>query len=99
VRDLAEGKQSKDTRRAFFISPDKKSVDFESSITSFLCTDAALEIFSEGGAMLDRLSLRFRDEKHPGRPTSWTNQRCLEEARRFFQYADVEGFRGSPHKL
>jgi hypothetical protein len=49
--------------------------------------------------MLDRLSLAFPDEKHPGSPTSWTNRQCLDEARRFFQYADVEGFRGSPHKL
>ena len=49
--------------------------------------------------MLDRLSLAFPDEKHPGSPTSWTNRQCLDEARRFFQYTDVEGFRGSPHKL
>jgi hypothetical protein len=49
--------------------------------------------------MLDRLSRAFPDEKHPGSPTSWTNRQCLDEARRFFQYADVEGFRGSPHKL
>jgi tRNA(Arg) A34 adenosine deaminase TadA len=99
VRDMSEAKELRDTRRAFFVSPDKRSIDFEPAITSFLCTDAALEIFRDGGAMLDRLSLAFPDEKHPGSPTSWTNRQCLDEARRFFQYADVEGFRGSPHKL
>ena len=28
-----------------------------------------------------------------------TNEQCLEEARSFFKYADIEGYRGSPHKL
>jgi hypothetical protein len=28
-----------------------------------------------------------------------TNAQCLARARKFYQYADVEGYRGSPHKL
>ena len=28
-----------------------------------------------------------------------TNARCLQEARDFYKYADIEGYRGSPHKL
>jgi hypothetical protein len=28
-----------------------------------------------------------------------TNKECLEEAKKFFEYVDVEGYRGSPHKL
>ncbi len=70
VKDMSETNELRDTRRAFFVSPDKRSVDFEPAITSFLCTDAALEIFRDGGAMLDRLSLAFPDEKHPGSPTA-----------------------------
>jgi hypothetical protein len=28
-----------------------------------------------------------------------TNQECLVEAKKFFEYVDIEGYRGSPHKL
>ncbi len=28
-----------------------------------------------------------------------TNAECLAEANKFFAYVDVEGYRGSPHKL
>jgi hypothetical protein len=74
-------------------------VDYDPSITSFLCTDAAREIFEEGGKQLDRMILRFPNAKHPDEREVLTNQECLEEARSFFNYADVEGYRGSPHKL
>jgi len=39
------------------------------------------------------------EEKFPNEKNVWSNQKCLEEAHRFFNYAYVEGFRGSPHKL
>ena len=41
--------------------------------------------------------LQFPAEKFPTE-RSLTNRKCLDEARRFFTYADVEGFRGSPHR-
>jgi hypothetical protein len=28
-----------------------------------------------------------------------TNQECLDRAKAFYNYADIEGYRGSPHKL
>ena len=28
-----------------------------------------------------------------------SNQECLDEARKFSEYVDIEGYRGSPHKL
>jgi hypothetical protein len=88
---------------AFFV-PENGKPDFDDSITSFLCTDAALGIFEAGGAKLDSLTLSpaSRDWKFPNKPDNkdiLTNQQCLEKAREFYTYADVEGYRGSPHKL
>jgi tRNA(Arg) A34 adenosine deaminase TadA len=93
--------------RAFFVSRDKKFADYDPSITSFLCTDPALKIFRDGGAMLDSIVLKFDDHRFPTQnplpqePAQrvLTNKECLEEARQFFEYANIEGYRGSPHKL
>ena len=71
VKDMSEAKELRDTRRAFFVSPDKRSVDFEPAITSFLCTDAALEIF-RGGSSSTRTSRDFGD-----RPTSCSRGTCV----------------------
>ena len=45
--------------------------------------------------------MRVSDDnsKEVGDDGVWTNGKCLREAKRFYQYADVEGYRGSPHKL
>ena len=45
------------------------------------------------------MTLRFPSEKHPNEEDVLTNQQCLDEARAFFKYADIDGYRGSPHKL
>jgi hypothetical protein len=48
------------------------------------------------------LSPASRDWEFPNKPDNkdiLTNQQCLEKAREFYTYADVEGYRGSPHKL
>jgi tRNA(Arg) A34 adenosine deaminase TadA len=99
VKDIQDAKARNDSTRAFFISPDKTFVDFDPSITSFLCTDVARDIFEAGGKQLDAMTLKFPNEKHPDERDVLTNQECLEEARSFFKYADLEGYRGSPHKL
>jgi tRNA(Arg) A34 adenosine deaminase TadA len=99
VKDIQDAKARNDSTRAFFISPDKTFIDFEPSITSFLCTDVARDIFEAGGKQLDAMTLEFPNEKHPDERDVLTNQECLEEARSFFKYADLEGYRGSPHKL
>jgi tRNA(Arg) A34 adenosine deaminase TadA len=99
MKDIEDAKQKNDSTRAFFISPDKTFIDFEPSITSFLCTDVAHDIFEEGGKKLDTMTLRFAAAKHPNDAEVLTNQQCLDEARAFFKYADIEGYRGSPHKL
>jgi tRNA(Arg) A34 adenosine deaminase TadA len=96
--DLLDAKKKNDASRAFYISPNKTTIDYEPSITSFLCTDAAREIFDEGGRSLDAMMLKFPDERIPNQDMVYTNKKCLDEARRFFDYADMEGYRGSPHK-
>jgi hypothetical protein len=43
-----------------------------------------------------------RDWKFPDRPDNkdtLTNHECLQRAREFYAYADIEGYRGSPHEL
>jgi tRNA(Arg) A34 adenosine deaminase TadA len=99
VQDIQDAHARNDSTRAFFISPDKSFVDYDPSITSFLCTDTARDIFADGGKQLDTLTLKFPTDKHPDERDVLTNEQCLEEARSFFKYADIEGYRGSPHKL
>ncbi|MFB9263881.1 twin-arginine translocation signal domain-containing protein [Bradyrhizobium erythrophlei] len=81
--------------------------DRDPSITSFLCTDDAYDIFKAGAANLDGLQLQFESYRFPVQdplpddPAKrvLTNKECLIEAQKFFEYVDVEGYRGSPHKL
>ena len=99
----AHEKDPNNVSGAFFV-PDNGKPDFDPSITSFLCTDAALKIFQDGAVKLDTLNLdpASRDWKFANRPDNkdiLTNQECLDKARAFFVYADTEGYRGSPHKL
>ena len=101
IRDLNEGKKKDESSQAFFVS-DSGVKDFTPSITSFLCTDTALDIFKRGGAALDTMNLIFRDRRQPNEPDRLevlTNEQCLKEAHEFYKYADIEGYRGSPHKL
>jgi tRNA(Arg) A34 adenosine deaminase TadA len=81
--------------------------DRDPSITSFLCTDDAYDIFKTGAANLDSLQLQFGGYRFPVQDPlpddpvkrALTNEECLAEARKFFEYVDIEGYRGSPHKL
>jgi tRNA(Arg) A34 adenosine deaminase TadA len=103
--NMALAKEQNDSSKAFFISPDKTIVEYETGVTSFLCTDAAHDIFEAGGKALDSLVLAFPNRRFPNvadgstHSAIMTNSECLKEAREFFKYADTEGYRGSPHKL
>ncbi len=99
----ANAKDPTNVDGAFFVSENGEP-DFGPSITSFLCTDIAHKIFADGGNRLDTLALgpESRHWKFPNKPDNekiMTNQECLDRARAFYNYADVEGYRGSPHKL
>ena len=76
-KDIQDAKDKNDSTRSFFISPDKTFIDYDSDITSFLCTDAARDILDEGGKKLDTMTLRFPGEKHP----RWC-RRALSHSRR-----------------
>jgi tRNA(Arg) A34 adenosine deaminase TadA len=102
-RNINAARAANNASAAFFV-PDSGPVDFGDSITSFLCTDAALKIFEDGAGKLDTLTLdpASRAWKFPERPDNQdilTNQECLQKAKDFYAYADIEGYRGSPHKL
>ena len=98
VDSLKAAEARKDSSKAFFVSSDKTFVDYDPSITSFLCTDAARGIFERGGNRLDE-PLNFPNSRFPEEKDVFTNEQCLAEAHEFFKYVDIEGYRGSPHKL
>ena len=99
VKKINAAKAANDKSGAFFVGEDG-SADFGPSITSFLCTDAALKIFSAGGGKLDTLKPGSPDWKSkPDDKDMFSNAQCLAHAKKFYQYADIEGYRGSPHKL
>jgi tRNA(Arg) A34 adenosine deaminase TadA len=88
----------------FFFKAADGSVDRDPSITSYLCTDDAFEIFEKGSKNLDGLALRSPKYPYVDPPPDdpnrvLTNEECLIEAANFYQYVDIEGYRGSPHKL
>jgi tRNA(Arg) A34 adenosine deaminase TadA len=101
VKKITAAQQANDLNGAFFV-PESGAPDFSPSITSFLCTDIAHKIFEDAGNKLDTLDLRERGWKPPNRAGDKdvrTNSQCLAHAKEFYRYADIEGYRGSPHKL
>jgi tRNA(Arg) A34 adenosine deaminase TadA len=87
----------------FFFKSKDGVVDRDPAITSYLCTDDAYEIFEQAGGKLDNVVLQSKDYRASslsGNPDNvLTNEQCLAEAIKFYRYVDVEGYRGSPHKL
>lgn len=67
------------------------------SMTSFLCTKVAQDLFGQGKAMLDALQLAEPDFR-PASPTAMSNAAALVEARAFVAYARDYGRRGAPHR-
>jgi tRNA(Arg) A34 adenosine deaminase TadA len=102
--EMLQAEALNDSKRAFFVPPSSQLVPnpapiYTQSITSFLCTDAALDIFEAGAAEFDKMQLKHPAAKSANLPEVWSNKQCLEEAKKFFSYASILGFRGSPHKL
>ena len=78
--------------------------DKSQSITSFLCTDAALDIYDAGGAEFAALQVAYPGHQPaPADPNNTsnalTNEDALYGARVFLDYATTLGKRGTPHKL
>lgn len=87
----------------FFVPNDPtKAIDKSPSITSFLCTDVAQDIFSR--ASLDFHSLILTKPNYappplPGFNPCLTNRAAFDHAIGFLKYARCRGHRGTPHKL
>jgi len=88
--------QANDSSRAYFCSSKGSPPDFDSSITSFLCTDSAYNICSRAA---QRFFARTAARETSSDTTRMSNAQCLRHAREFYNYADVEGFRGTPHTV
>jgi tRNA(Arg) A34 adenosine deaminase TadA len=80
----------------FWKSPNGQQLDNVTSITSFLCTDEARNIFQAGAAELMELPV-INPEFRPV-PTALSNEMILSQARRFRSYVRDAGHRGTPHK-
>jgi tRNA(Arg) A34 adenosine deaminase TadA len=92
--------------KPFFIPKDGKP-DHSNSITSFLCTKAARDIYGEATKEFYEYIDEANKLEHPtfkpidkdGQPvaTALTNQECLTELKCFLLYAVANGRRGTPH--
>lgn len=92
--------------KPFFISKEGKP-EHSKSITSFLCTKAARDIYGEAAAIFTEYIDEVTELEHPafkptdknGQPlkTALTNQQTLTELKCFLSYAVANGRRGTPH--
>jgi tRNA(Arg) A34 adenosine deaminase TadA len=98
-KKMAAAQKKGDATRAYYLQTKSSEPVFSQAIASFLCTDTALDIFETGAKALRTIQLKHPNDKYQQKPDVWTNRSCLQAARNFLRYADVEGFRGSPHKL
>jgi hypothetical protein len=96
AKDIQDAKAHNDSTRAFFVSPDKSFVNPtpRSPHPMPLATSSRNAASSSTPRRSD-----FRTGKHPDERNVLSNQECLEEPRSFFKYANLKGYRGSPHKL
>lgn len=79
--------------------------DKSASVTSFLCTDRALEIYSDAAETLDATIATehsdYRRPDHAGRPVdgALSNAEVLLAVKRFLDYARTQGGRGTQHRV
>ena len=79
--------------------------DTSVSVTSFLCTDLALEILEDAVRTLEMTTStehpEYRRPDHAGRPVqgALTNAEVLVAVKRFLGYVRTQGGRGTPHRV
>jgi tRNA(Arg) A34 adenosine deaminase TadA len=79
--------------------------DKSASVTSFLCTDRALEIYRDAVATLDSTATTehpdYRRGDHQGHPVdgALSNAEVLAAVKRFLEYARTQGGRGTQHRV
>lgn len=86
-------------KRYFWKSPDGTKTDTSKSITSFLCTDNARDIYRQAAEELMSFRLDYPASVPTDGPSnSLTNIELLDQALRFRAYVAKAGNRGTPHK-
>ncbi len=80
----------------FVIYPDGKK-KYTSSITSFLCTNAAYNIFSKG--LKQFMEFDVVNESYAPNEQAMNNLEVLSECMDFYKYATLKGKRGTPHGM
>ena len=85
--------------KPFYVSPEGVR-DMAPSITSFLCTDAAFDIFDGGRTKFKNTQVaRYPDFKPVDNPRVRSNSGVITNIQEFFAYATTEGHRGTPHNV
>ncbi|MEQ1515903.1 MAG: deaminase [Usitatibacteraceae bacterium] len=91
-----------DPEAYFFRQVGSSKKDSSKGITSFLCTDAALEIYATAAEQLARFAPNYgsyRPDKSDGKPDDVkSNADALSHARQFLNHALREGNRATPHR-
>lgn len=85
-----------------FHTMEGRKPDRSSALTSFLCTDEALDIYDRARQeffMLAKAGPRYPDFRPDGKPQPMTNAEALKRAVSFHDYASDIGRRGTPHNL
>jgi hypothetical protein len=97
VKGVQQAQRAGNVGVSYFRGDGASAADFDTSITSFLCTDDAFKIFDATGASFLKADVEAEDPALGDGPM--TTAQIRQHALKFYQYADIEGFRGTPHKL
>ena len=86
----------------FFHESLNGKIDRSSSITSFLCTDSALDIYENAKHLFDSFSPKhatYQPKRSDGSAEGvLSNEKALDQARAFRNHAVNEARRGTPHR-
>ena len=78
---------------------DETSNSYTTSITSFLCTKAARDIFAQADREFRALNIQYPDWKSDDKASrQLTNAGVFSECKHFVDYATKEARRGTPHR-
>jgi hypothetical protein len=84
----------------FYQSPDGSFTVNSPSVTSFLCTDYALQIYSQAQDELsNKKTCDYPDYQPPDTPTAITNAEVLTEIHDYLIWTDELNNRGTPHRV
>ena len=92
----------KQKAKPFFVGPGPNAKPYYTDgITSFLCTDEALAVFTAASAELQSMVLSYPDyapTRSDGQPAFYTNAGALVHVKMFLAHALNQGHRATPHR-